>query len=55
VGDEERRIAKARRYLRSLDRAQVAWTQDNARGRAAYSVAHERTLASRAPADDRAE
>ncbi len=55
VRDEERRIAKARRYLRSLDRAQVAWTQDNARGRAAYSVAHERTLASRAPADDRAE
>lgn len=55
VRDEERRITKARRYLRSLDRAQVAWTQDNARGRAAYSVAHERTLASRAPADDRAE
>jgi hypothetical protein len=52
VRAEERRIARARVFLRKLDRAQVAWTQDNARGRAAYSVAHERTLASRNSADE---
>lgn len=49
---EERRIARARAFLRGLDRAQVAWAQDNARGRAAYSVAHERTLAARSRADE---
>ncbi len=42
---EERRIDRANRYLRRLDRQQVEWTQTNAQGRAAYSVAHERTLA----------
>ena len=49
---EERRIAKASQYLRRLDRAQVRWTQSNAQARAAYSVAHERTIAAQSQTDD---
>lgn len=52
---EERRIAAANRYLRRLDRNQVEWTQKNAQGRAAYSVAHERTLATARREDEPAE
>ncbi len=52
---EERRIDRANRYLRRLDRVQAAWTQTNAQGRAAYSVAHERTLAASRREDEPAE
>lgn len=45
IRGEQREIDRARRHVFQVDRAQLLWTDDNARRRAAYSTAHETATA----------